>query len=84
MPIYHSDGTISGSVDGMRSMAPVGPKSRRRCHCGCKGRATHRGLGDGLCLTTGCELFIRRWVRDGMSAVIAAYRGRTSADHRPG
>lgn len=54
-----------GSEDGRRTMGLAPSKSRRRCHCGCRKRATHLGLGDGICLIMGCELYIRRWVRDG-------------------
>lgn len=59
---------MMGSVFGVRTMTPVANRSRRRCHCGCKKRATHLGRGDGVGLTTGCELSIRRWVRDGIRA----------------
>ncbi|MVC39566.1 hypothetical protein D6V26_18300 [Vibrio cholerae] len=38
---------------------------KRRCPCGCGQVATHAGMANGLCLTIGCELHIRRWVRDG-------------------
>lgn len=41
---------------------------RRRCGCGCKTRRTHRGMANGVCLITGCELLIRRWVRDARAA----------------
>lgn len=38
---------------------------RSKCWCGCNGRATHRGMVNGICMTRwGCELRIRRWVRD--------------------
>jgi hypothetical protein len=57
-----------GSIYGRRSMTTVCPRSRRRCHCGCKKQATHVGLGDGIALTEGCELYVRRWVRDGIKA----------------
>ena len=43
---------------------------RRKCYCGCNGRATHSGLGDGACMMIGCELTVRRWVRDGATALI--------------
>jgi len=59
-------GPVMGSVWGVRTMKPVGPTSRRRCFCGCGKRATHLGLGDGVGLVTACELYIRRWVRDGV------------------
>jgi len=60
-----SDGTRVGSVDGSRSLVSMPPRSRRRCGCGCDSRATHVGLGDGLALMSGCEMRVRRWVRDG-------------------
>jgi Lon protease-like protein len=60
-----SDGTRFGSADGSRSMVAAPSTSRRRCGCGCSGRATHTGLGDGVALMGGCEMRVRRWVRDG-------------------
>lgn len=59
-----ADGLRWGSADGHRSMVQSDPKSRRRCNC-CGRRATHVGLGDGLALMSGCEMRVRRWVRDG-------------------
>lgn len=38
--------------------------SRCRCHCGCKGRITYNGMANGVALMDGCELHVRRWVRD--------------------
>lgn len=55
-------------VDHTRYMQPVNPTSRRRCMCGCKQRALHLGMANGVCLVVGCELSIRRWVRDGIKA----------------
>lgn len=60
-----ADGTRWGSANGSRSMVSAPSRSRRRCGCGCKGRATHVGLGDGMALMGGCEMRVRRWVRDG-------------------
>lgn len=57
-----------------RYMVPVSPKLRRRCRCGCRKRATHHGMANGVGLATGCELSIRRWVRDGAKAVFAQKR----------
>lgn len=37
---------------------------RRMCGCGCRKRVTHRGMCNGVCLTEGCELQVRRWVKD--------------------
>lgn len=48
-----------------RGIVKVNLKSRRRCNCGCNGRATHIGTGDGAGMMGGCELTVRRWVRDG-------------------
>ena len=36
---------------------------RRKCHCGCELPVTHRGMANGVCLMTGCELTVRRWVK---------------------
>jgi len=43
--------------------------SRKRCGCGCKGRATHVGTGNGAGMMSGCELYVRRWVRDGYNQI---------------
>ena len=59
---------MQASVFGPRAMIPVESTSRRRCHCGCKKRATHTGRNNGIALVTGCEMYIRRWVRDGIKA----------------
>lgn len=59
-----------------RYMQSVAPRSRRRCNCGCRQRATHVGMANGCALVSGCELSIRRWVRDGIKASRAAQRGR--------
>lgn len=61
------------ATDHKRYMAPAEPKSRRQCRCGCKRRATHKGMANGICLTMGCELRIRRWVRDGIKASRVAH-----------
>ena len=58
------DGTRWGSADGHRAMVRLPSTARRRCSC-CGSRATHTGLGDGVALMDGCEMRVRRWVRDG-------------------
>lgn len=63
--LISSSGARYGSADGHRAVIEAPKTSRRRCYCGCKKRATHTGLGDGVALTMGCELSVRRWVRDG-------------------
>jgi len=57
-----------GSIKGARYAEPVCSKSRRRCKCGCKRRATHRGMNNGISLITACELQVMRWVRDPATA----------------
>lgn len=54
-----------------RYMQKVNPRSRFRCHCGCKKVAKYMGMANGVCLTKGCEMYIRRWVRDGIKAARA-------------
>lgn len=54
-----------GSVDMVRYSQPVASRSRSRCHCGCKRRATHIGMANGVGLTTACELAIQRWIKTG-------------------
>lgn len=39
-------------------------RPRLKCHCGCSGRATHTGLANGIAMMSGCELSVRRWMRD--------------------
>ena len=51
----------------------IEPKSRRLCHCGCKTRATHVGMANGVALIEGCNLSVSRWVKHG--------RYRFSVDH---
>src|SRR6266852_905611 len=56
-------GQYASEIDHIRYIEPVLPRSRRRCHCGCKRRATHVGKANGIALTLGCELAMRRWIR---------------------
>jgi len=58
----------ASAIEHKRDMVALPGASRRRCHCGCDKRATHRGTANGVGMTTGCELYIRRWVRDGINA----------------
>lgn len=54
-----------GSAEGHRTFGAAAPTSRRRCSCGCGSRASFVGYGDGVALMMGCEISVRRWVRDG-------------------
>lgn len=58
-------GECGDSRRHVRYAEPVLGTSRRRCHCGCKRRATHRGMANGVCLVTLCELAVQRWIKTG-------------------
>jgi hypothetical protein len=60
----HEWGQRASMYEHHRYSEQVEPRSRRRCRC-CRGRATHRGMANGLCLMMGCELMVAQWVRDG-------------------
>lgn len=49
-----------------RDCWPVDSRSRSRCNCGCGKRSTHVGGCNGMGLRSGCELSIRRWMREGV------------------
>ncbi|MCP9625223.1 hypothetical protein NMK54_34320 [Nocardia otitidiscaviarum] len=60
-------GRVASAVTGQRTstLMPSRYRSRRRCYCGCGGKATHTGRASGVPLVTGCELSMQRWVRTG-------------------
>lgn len=59
-------GQWGSSRDHVLYIEPIGKTRRRRkCHCGCNKRCTHRGMANGVCLTSGCELSTRRWAKSG-------------------
>lgn len=58
-------GQWGSSSEHVRYMEAKPAKARRHCHCGCKRRATHYGCANGVTLISGCELRVRRWVREG-------------------
>lgn len=68
---------VANALTDPRSMRPVPPRCRRRCHCGCKKRATHTGTANGVAMTTGCELYIRRWVKSPLNAHQSAHRTKS-------
>ncbi len=35
-----------------------------KCRCGCGQRAKHRAMFNGICMAEGCELSMRRFVKD--------------------
>lgn len=58
-------GTHGSASKHARYAVLAPPKSRKKCRCGCNNRATHRGMANGVCLTSGCALVIYRWVKTG-------------------
>ena len=62
-------GQVASADEHVRYAQPVSPRSRRRCHCGCKRRATHMGMANGIALTTACDLAVRRWIKTGTTRV---------------
>jgi hypothetical protein len=56
-------GQWGSAADHVRYIKPIRPQSRRRCWCGCRTRETHAGLANGVVLTIGCELSMRRWAK---------------------
>lgn len=59
-------GQVGDSSRHIRYMEPKPSKARRRCPCGCKRRATHYGRANGVTLMSGCELRVRRWIKEGV------------------
>lgn len=56
-------GVIGSANEHTRYLQAI--KSRRKCFCGCGNRKTHAGMANGVALISGCELRVRRWIRDG-------------------
>ncbi len=56
-------GQWASAAHHARYIEPLSPRSRLRCHCGCKQRATHSGKANGISLAHGCELSMRRWIK---------------------
>lgn len=60
-------GRFGSSKEHVRYSEPL-PKRRgryRTCHCSCGQIRTHRGMANGVTLTSACQLGIARWVRTG-------------------
>jgi hypothetical protein len=58
-------GQIGSTSENVRYTEPIVPKSRKKCWCGCEGKRTHKGMANGVCLTTACHMGIMRWVKTG-------------------
>lgn len=65
---------VYDAMRGERSLGLLPRKSRLRCGCGCKSRATHYGAASGCTMTVGCELYIRRWVKSPQNAHHSRFR----------
>lgn len=59
-------GQHGSAADHVRYSLAIDKSDRRRsnCSCGCGKRSTHRGFANGVCLMSGCELRVARWVKD--------------------
>ena len=67
-----SESAWGSAIEHRRMMKPW-PKGRRRgrrrCGCGCGKLVTHRGTArTRITLMTGCEFYVRRWVKDWRAA----------------
>jgi len=60
-----SEGFWASAEHHERTIVKLPSTSRRRCHCGCNQRSTHYGAANGCGMMSGCELVVRRWVRNG-------------------
>jgi hypothetical protein len=60
-------GKVGGMPEQIRYMElrPKRPGRKPKCHCGCGTPKTHLGMTNGVCLTSGCELYVRRWAKAG-------------------
>lgn len=58
-------GTVGSSTEHVRYAEPITPKSRKKCWCGCGQKRTHKGMANGMCLTSACHMGILRWVKTG-------------------
>jgi hypothetical protein len=63
----HAWGQHGSSADHVRYSEPLErrPGRRKTCWCGCGNPRTHRGMANGVALTSACELGIARWVKTG-------------------
>ena len=76
-------GQFADSSAMVRYSQPVRPASRRRCPCGCKTRATHMGMANGLALASGCALAIARWVKTGRTKIRSQLMREAGFTRRP-
>lgn len=60
-----SEGRIGSAENHQQALAPLPRRyrNRRKCLCGCGGKASHSGHANGIAVVWGCEMSMRRWVR---------------------
>ncbi|MEY9521014.1 hypothetical protein ABIF70_002155 [Bradyrhizobium japonicum] len=68
-------GQWASAAEHRRYMQPI--KRRGKCWC-CKQRITHGGFANGIILVDGCELLVRRWLKDASLPRRSAARGVTT------
>ena len=56
----NDEGYASVKEHGL-GVVKVPSKSRRRCQCGCKSRATHIGTANGMGMYSGCHQSVIIW-----------------------
>jgi hypothetical protein len=74
----HDGSGWASATEHLRAAMPIAPRSRSRCSCGCGHRATHVGVANGFAMMSGCDLRVRRWVRDPLSSLPSPASGGTS------
>ena len=57
-------GQVASADEHIRYIQAMPSQSRRRCPCGCGTRATHLGMANGIGLMSGCEMRVRRWIKE--------------------
>jgi len=60
-------GRVGGQAGQIRYVEPrkKRPGRQPKCACGCETNKTHLGFANGVCLISGCEMRVRRWVKAG-------------------
>ena len=64
-------GLVGSAAKNVRYCEPLPKKSRKKCHCGCENRKTHRGMANGMCLISACHMGVLRWVKTGSVKAIS-------------
>lgn len=54
----------ASAIEHERYALPLASRKRCRQSANCTNRVTHRGMANGVCLMSGCEFHVYRWVRN--------------------